>query len=278
MGNFFFFVIALLVLAVVTFLIVNKVRNKREFSYIAQRCSKYVRGTVKQIQYSDRNTFVPVFTVVDEGSVYELPYYRNTAENEFVVGRDYDLFIDNEELMVAMTDSDRRRSDDNTDLYLLLFIAVFTVASILMVILQTRNPELSKDLGIIIGGGAFYGVAEIFDRQRKANKEMTSYITEATVVDYSISHDEDGSNIYFPVYEYYYGGVKYTATSDTSQNSREEFRRGQTVQISLDPNNPNNSTMLALAKRETNILKIFKMLGFILVVIGLALMGMTIMD
>ena len=36
--------------------------------------------------------------------------------------------------------------------------------------------------------------------------------------------------------------------------------------------------MLALAKRETNILKIFKMLGFILVVIGLALMGMTIMD
>ena len=59
---------------------------------------------------------------------------------------------------------------------------------------------------------------------------------------------------------------------------REEFRRGQTVQISLDPNNPNNSTMLALAKRETNILKIFKMLGFILIVIGLALMGMTIMD
>ena len=107
---------------------------------------------------------------------------------------------------------------------------------------------------------------------------MTSYITEATVVDYSISHDEDGSNIYFPVYEYYYGGVKYTATSSTSQNSREEFRRGQTVQISLDPNNPNNSTMLALAKRETNILKIFKMLGFILIVIGLALMGMTIMD
>ena len=278
MGNFFFFVIALLVLAVVTFLIVNKVRKKREFSYIAQRCSKYVRGTVKQIQYSDRNTFVPVFTVVDEGSVYELPYYRNTAENEFVVGRDYDLFIDNEELMVAMTDSDRRRSDDNTDLYLLLFIAVFTVASILMVILQTRNPELSKDLGIIICGGAFYGVAEIFDRQRKANKEMTSYITEATVVDYSISHDEDGSNIYFPVYEYYYGGVKYTATSNTAQKNREEYRRGQSIQITLDPNDPGNSTMLAMAKREYSILRIFKLLGFVLVVIGLALMGMSIAD
>ncbi|MBE6125140.1 MAG: DUF3592 domain-containing protein [Erysipelotrichaceae bacterium] len=278
MGNFFFFVIALIVLAIVTFFILKQVKRKREFGYMASRCSKYVRGTVKQIRYSDRNTFVPVFSIVDEGSVYELPYYRKTAENEFVVGRDYDLFVDTEELMIAMTDSDRKRSEDNTDLYLLLFIAVFTIASILMVILQTRNPDLSKYLGIIIGGGSFYGVAEILDRQRKANRELTSYITDATVVDYSISHDEDGSNIYYPVYAYYYGGVKYTATSNTSQSNREEFRRGQTIQIRLDPNDPGNSTILAMAKREYSILRIFKLLGFVLVVIGLALMGMSIAD
>ncbi len=278
MGNFFFFVIALIVLAIVTFFILRQVKKKREFGYMASRCSKYVRGTVKQIQYSDQNSFVPVFSIVDEGSVYELPYYRRTAENEFVVGRDYDLFVDNEELMIAMTDSDRKRSEDHTDLYLLLFIAVFTIASILMVILQTRNPDLSRNLGIIIVGGSFYGVAEIFDRQRKANKEVTSYITEATVVDYEIHHDDDGSNIYFPVYEYYYGGIKYTATSNTSQSNRGEFRRGQTIQIRLDPNNPGNSTMLAMAKREYSILRIFKLLGFVLVVIGLALMGMSIAD
>ena len=277
MGNFIYFIIALIVLAVVTTLIIKEVRTRKEFSYMVSRCSKYVKGTVKEIQKTPDGKFLPLFSVVDEGSVYELPYYRKTEQNEFSVGRDYDLFIDNEQLMVAMTDSDRNQSEDNTSLYLMMFIAVFTVLSFLMVILKTNNPELSNYLALVLGGGAFYSVAEIFNKHDRIKKEQTSYLTDATIIDYQIRHEDDGSNVYFPVYQYYYGDQQYTAVSDVSQSNRSEFRRGQTVQIALDPANPQNSSISALSKRGFTILRIFKLLGFILVVIGLALIGMSIL-
>ncbi|MBQ3375121.1 MAG: DUF3592 domain-containing protein [Erysipelotrichaceae bacterium] len=272
MQNIFLFIILLLAVVGVTVLAANEKKRKEEFDFMASRCSKYVKGTVSQIQTTRDNTFIPLFTINDGERTYDLPYYRPTEKDEFIVGREYDLFVDDEELLIAMTDSDRTYKYDNTGIELRIFVGMFFICVYFIIRLMPTNPYLASALVMFTIGASFYMVADIVQKRDDRKKEQNTYITDATIIDYKINHTDDG-NVYFPVYKYTYGGVEYTATSNVSQKNRNEFRRTQTVQISLDPSHPQNSTILILAQRSDKVLKLFRILGMILVLAALAMVA-----
>ena len=275
MQNIFLFIILLLAVVGVTILAANEKKKKEEFDFMASRCSKYVKGTVSQIQQTRDNTYIPLFTIEDGDRTYDLPYFRSTEKDEFVVGREYDLFVDDEELLVAMTDSDHTFRSDNTGLELRIFVGMFFVCVYFIIRLMPANPYIASALVMFTVGASFYTVADIIQKRDDRKKEQNTYITDATIIDYKIDHTDDG-NVYFPVYKYTYGGIEYTATSDVSQKNRNEFRRTQTVQISLDPAHPQNSTILILSQRSDKVLKLFRILGMILVLAAMAMVASAV--
>ena len=234
MENIFFLLFLIVAVVIATVVAVFEKRKKDEFDFMASRCSKYVKGTVSQIQQTKDNACLPIFTINEEGKTYDLPYYRHAEQNEFIIGREYELFVDDEKLLIAMTDSDRTYKNDNTSMELRIFVAGFFFCGYLIYRLMNINPELASAMIVFTVGASFYLVADIMGKRETRRNEQNTYITDATIVGFKVDHDDDGDS-YFPVYKYTYGGIEYTATSDMSMSGPNEYRQNQVVRIALDP-------------------------------------------
>ena len=259
--RFVLFIVAVVVAAIVTFLYGTAKRNAAEFRYIVERCSEHVKGRVSQVQPVGQDQFRTIFTITDGEETFEIPYFRNTAVNTFVRDRDYDLYIDREVLKVAMTEEDRNSSGKSHSVRLILIVAVCFIAIFLVFFLQFYRPEYAGTAMVMVMGIIFFLAADFMEKGDTRKMEKTTYVTEARIVDYHITTDDEDGDSYFPIYRYTFGDQEYEAESDVSQRNRSEFRINQEVQIRLDPDNPQNSVIISLEKRSFKMMKLFKFIG-----------------
>ena len=270
--QFALFIVAVIVAAILTYLYGTSKRRSEEFRYIAERCREHVRGHVSQVQPTGHDRFRTIFTVTDGTETFEIPYFRDSAANAFVRVREYDLYIDREILNVAMTVEDRASVGKADSRKLVLIVAFCFIAFFGLFILQFYRPEIVGNAMVMVMGLVFFLVADFASKGDVRNMEKTTYVTEAVIVDYHITTDDDGTS-YFPIYRYTYGDQEYEAESDVSQMNRSEYQINQEVQIRLDPDNPQNSVIIALEKRGFKIMKLFKIIGIGLILLSIAMMA-----
>lgn len=269
--RFGLFIVAVVVAAIVTFLYGTAKRNAAEFRYLVERCSEHVKGRVSQVQPVGQDSFRTIFTVTDGEETFEIPYFRNTAVNTFVRDREYDLYIDREILKVAMTAEDRNSAAKADSRRLLLIVAICFIGILSVFVLQFYRPEIAGTAMVLVMGVIFFLAADFMEKSDTRKMEKTTYVTEAVIVDYHITTDDDGTS-YFPVYRYTFGDQEYEAESDVSQRNRSEFKINQEVPIRLDPDNPQDSVIISLEKRSFKMMKLFKFLGIGLVLLGIGMM------
>ena len=266
------FIVAVIVAGIITYLYATAKRNLDEFRYMAERCTEHVKGTVSQVQPTGHNSFRTIFTVTENEEEFEIPYFRDTAENTFVRNREYDLYIDRELLDIAMTEADKDSVNNTDSLKTLRLVAGLFIAIFALMMLYFFNPDMSYVPIILSVGAIFYLVAAFIEKRDVSKMEKTTYLTEATIIDYQVKSDDDGTS-YFPIYRYRYGDQEYEAVSEVSRLNAGEFHRNQEVQIRLDPDDPQNSVIIALEKRGFKITKWFKIIGIGLIILGLAVLS-----
>lgn len=267
---FVLFIMAVVVAAITTYLYVAVNKNIGEMNYMAGRCSEHVRGILTRKQPAANNLFTAIFTVTDGEETYDIPYYRPVGENEFVSGREYDLYVDREVLKIAIREADKNNTENNSSRKLILVTGGFFTAIFVMIGLYIADPDRLKPLLVLGFGLIFYLISAFIEKTDIQKMEETSYVTEAVIVDVRVTRDKESESFY-PVYRYRFGDQEYEAVSESSMKDRNEFHRNQEVEIRLNPDNPRNSVIVALEKRGLFIIKLFKILGIITTLLGLAM-------
>lgn len=144
------------------------------------------------------------------------------------------------------------------------FLALFAVT----MILSMSHPEYTGHLIPLTIGIVFRLVASTIEKLAVRKKEQCTYLTSGKIVGYEISTSDD-STAEYPVYQYSYGGEEYTVRSNVS-DSRKRFSYNQEVNIFLDPEDPTNSYIEAFDDTLVLVTKIFRIVGFILIIIAAA--------
>lgn len=93
---------------------------------------------------------------------------------------------------------------------ILLLIAAFVIAGLCLIII----PLYSKNKRL----------------------KTCSVTVPATIVEYNTTYDE-GTELYSPIYEYYFNGQKYKSSKNIFSNVGNK-RKGSIINIKIDPNNP----------------------------------------
>lgn len=86
-------------------------------------------------------------------------------------------------------------------------------------------------------GILFMGVSIFSYRNEEAKKDRCTERAIATVVDYVDGYTEEGSIVYYPVFEFYADGHTYTVQHNTGTNPP-RFRYDEQVRINYNAENP----------------------------------------
>ncbi len=272
----FVFIVALAVAVIIAVMLATEKRKKTEYDTVAQRCTIPVTGKLANFGGAGMQ-LIPRFGFYIDNRYYEVPYYTNTAKNRFVKDREYQLYVDIEKYNVCMTAEEKMSGYNMTGTYVISYVRLFFLAVFGIFFTMKFKPELFAPLVVLTIGLAFIGISALITRISTANREKTTYLTQATVIDYEIKRTDSG-NTYYPIYQYQYGDETYTATSNVSQLNREEFRRNQQIDIYLDPDDPQNSVIVALRTREGTVLKVFRIIGIICSAIGSVLLVLSLLQ
>ena len=156
------------------------------------------------------------------------------------------------------------RDSDNVKKLLILF-AVFIAAGFLSAIFF---PDYSTRIAGGLFGTAMVLISFILEKGDINKIENCTYVTNGVITDYYVKTDIEEPDSYFPIYEYSYGGQKYTQRSNMSCNPS-RMPKGMEVDIFLNPDSPEESYIAETRKSSKTFTLLFRLFGIATVLLCL---------
>ncbi len=152
---------------------------------------------------------------------------------------------------------------------LLRYIIIFFILLLFTVIGSFVFRDSVFNIVFIGSGLIFLVVSRAINYFHLEKKERCSYTTFARIVVYASSTNSDGVESLYPKYSYQYGGREYTVISQLS-NSFKQKPVGTEVEIFLNPDDPEDSYLAHLDTTSIIVMRVFQIVGIILLAAGAA--------
>ena len=147
-------------------------------------------------------------------------------------------------------------------------LILFGICIAATVIGSIMFPEYSSRIIGAVFGIAMVLVSFVLEKGDINKVENCTYVTNGVIADYYVKTDIEDPDTYFPIYEYSYGGQKYTQQSNMSAIPS-KMPIGMEVDVFLNPDCPEESYIAETRKSSKMFTLLFRLFGIAMALLSI---------